>query len=126
MAGDKKSMHNFDTDWKKTSRVRMAVHACRKIAWKTQSCLETIQSGNVLIAAHMFLSHILGLTGGIDALIAVAWKDAEPVLAAAAMQALTAMVGSADAKAMLLQHPGFLDALLTSLHTGVSCSTSDA
>jgi len=54
----------------------------------------------------------------VDALVAVAGEVAEPVLAAAAMQALTAMVGSADAKAMLLQHPGFLDALLNSMRTG--------
>ncbi len=50
--------------------------------------------------------------------MAVAGEVAEPVLAAAAMQALTAMVGSADAKAMLLQYPGFLDALLNSMRTG--------
>ena len=43
--------------------------------------------------------------GGIDALLAVAGAGAEPVLAAAAMQTLTALVGSADAKALLLQHP---------------------
>ena len=51
-------------------------------------------------------------------LLAVAGEGAEPVLAAAAMQALTAMVGSAEAKELLLQHPGFLDALLSSMHTG--------
>lgn len=56
--------------------------------------------------------------GGVDALLAVAGGGAEPVLAAAAMQALTALVGNAEAKAMLLQHPSFLDALLSSLHTG--------
>ena len=53
-------------------------------------------------------------------LLAVAGEDTEPILAAAAMQALTAMVGSADAKAMLLQHPGFLDTLLMSVNTGCS------
>lgn len=57
--------------------------------------------------------------GGVDALLAVAGEGAEPVLAAAAMQALTAMVGSAEAKALLLQHPSFLDALLSSMHTGM-------
>ena len=56
--------------------------------------------------------------GGIDALLAVAGAGAEPVLAAAAMQTLTALVGSADAKALLLQHPSFLESLLSSMHTG--------
>lgn len=56
--------------------------------------------------------------GGVDALLTVAGTGAEPVLAAAAMQALTALVGSADAKALLLQHPSFLESLLSSRHTG--------
>jgi hypothetical protein len=55
----------------------------------------------------------------VDVLLAIAGEGAEPVLAAAAMQALTAMVGSVEAKALLLQHPGFLDALLSSMHTGM-------
>ena len=63
------------------------------------------------------------IAGGIDALLAVAGEDNEPVLAAAAMQALTGLVGSADAKAMLLQHPGFLDTLLNSVDTGRSSAS---
>lgn len=63
--------------------------------------------------------------GGVDVLLAVAGEAAEPVLAAAAMQALTAMVGSAEARALLLQHPGFLDSLLSSMHTGMPpCSSA--
>ena len=64
--------------------------------------------------------------GGVDALLVVAGGGAEPVLAAAAMQALTALVGNADAKAMLLQHPSFLDGLLSSMHTGRRPSPASA
>ncbi len=67
------------------------------------------------------------LAGGVEALLVVAGMGAEPVLAAAAMQALTALVGSAKARTLLLQHPGFLDALLSSMQTGTpphGCATA--